>query len=296
MERAQLSLPVVVALGVIFVWRGLPWWRAMQQSPPPTPPPALQCGQEDALSGCFVSIPAGNFRMGAQATDPSQPGFDDASMPHEAPVHEVVMSPFWIQRFEVRVGDLRGCMDAGGCPSVGADHPALTQSDATPASHLSWNDAAAYCGWLGARLPTEAEWEFAARRSEGRRWPWGREPRCPAPPAGDPFGGKLTEDPKDCTQDGPVEDQMLPYTTPEGLVGMGGNLWEWTADWYAEDAYASSGGTDPQGPSAGDRRVQRGGSWMSMDPLDFRSANRGAMRPDARLNDVGARCVWGTDG
>jgi formylglycine-generating enzyme required for sulfatase activity len=292
--------PVLVAFAVVLVWKGLPWWRVLAESAPVdlSPPERLRCGAPEAEPACFVRVEGGSFLRGAQADDPGGPGYDPAAAPHEGPVRQVRVSGFWLQQNEVNVGTWRACVAAGACEEAevaGEEGYSTLRSgeERSPLNSLSWTGASQVCAWLGGRLPTETEWEFAARGPEGRRWPWGNEARCPAPDMADPLGGKGVQVPTSCAQDGPVQPALLPHRTPGGLTGMGGNLWEWTADWYAEGAYADGSDVDPPGPTRGDRRVQRGGSWTSVDPLDLRAAARGAMEPTLRLNDVGARCAFG---
>lgn len=290
--------PVGVALLVVFGWKVLPWLRAPEVVVEVAPPERLRCGAAEAGPACFVLIEGGAFERGAQATDPSGPGYDPAAALHEGPVRRVQVSRFWLLRDEVDVGTYQDCVAAGACEEAevaGEEGYSTWRSGQAraPLNSVSWQGAAQVCAWLGGRLPTETEWEYAARGAEGRRWPWGHEPRCPAPDLADPLGGRGVDEPTSCSQDGPVQPVLLPYLTAPGISGLGGNLAEWTADWYAADAYAAGSDVDPTGPPTGDRRVQRGGSWVSVDPLDFRAAARGALDPTLRLNDVGARCAFG---
>lgn len=268
------------------------------------PPPELRCGEAGAELDCFVKIPGGSFLMGVQATDPDAPGYDPDADVVEGPPHRVDLTPYWILRTEVTVGAYRRCVAAGACSEdevtatggFSTYYPATAERDAQrdqyPVNSVTWTGARAFCAWWGARLPTEAEWEFAARGTDGRRWPWGAEQRCAVPPADDGFvrlrSGPITE----CAQDGPARADALPDPSPYGLLGMAGNVWEWTLDGYAPDAYAAHSRRDPVAPDA-PTRAQRGGSWTATSPLELRTTVRGGLEPEAKLNDVGFRCVFG---
>jgi Uncharacterized conserved protein len=148
-------------------------------------PERWRCTEQVGFHGCFKPVAGGTFLMGAQSEDPMAPGYDPAARPEEGPPHAVTVSPFWLQIGEVSAGEYRLCLHDGGCRSeavlqeggfatVGDD-----QRLELPAVGVTWQGAVDYCTWLGGRLPTEAEWELAARGTEGRRFPWGDEPRCP---------------------------------------------------------------------------------------------------------------------
>jgi formylglycine-generating enzyme required for sulfatase activity len=247
--------------------------------------------------GCFLEVPAGAVRMGAQREDPAAPGYDAAAQAHEAPVRVVQVPRFWIQQAEVTAGLYRACVDGGGC-SVGdvlTEGAQATWADPAREKHpitgLTWDGAARVCAWLGGRLPTEAEWERAARGEGGRVWPWGDEPGCGYAP--DRTGRPSEAARASCADAGtrPVEDSAM--RSAFGLINMAGNVWEWTADWYGP--YDPAALTDPRGPTSGTHRVQRGGGWLSEAPEDLRASARAAVPPGQKLPDVGARCVWGGD-
>jgi formylglycine-generating enzyme required for sulfatase activity len=148
-----------------------------------------------------------------------------------------------------------------------------------PATQVSWYGAQAYCQWAGARLPTEAEWEKAARGIDGRLYPWGNEaPNCDKAQYGD-CGGMTV----------PVGSRPA-GASRYGVLDMGGNVWEWVADWYGPAYYSSSPAQNPQGPDSGERRVFRGGSW-GYPPAFLRTADRARNRPTYAGFNVGFRCA-----
>jgi formylglycine-generating enzyme required for sulfatase activity len=183
----------------------------------------------------------------------------------------------------------------------GADwqHPRGPESDLSgldnhPVVLVSWDDAAAFCEWRDTRLPSEAEWEKAARGDDGRTYPWGD----------DAISGEMVNFcDVNCDLDWKYVNTTDGYTdtspvgnypagaSPYGALDMAGNVWEWVADWYGEDYYSSAGANDnPVGPPFGRSRVLRGGSWYN-DERNIRAADRLASPPDNRGLDFGFRCA-----
>jgi formylglycine-generating enzyme required for sulfatase activity len=219
----------------------------------------------------MVHVPAGEFMMGS----------DKYGM--EQPVHTVYLEAFYIDKYEVTNARYRACVEAGACsqpdntdryndPSY-AEHPVV---------YVDWYQAEAYCQWAGKRLPTEAEWEKAARGTDGRTYPWGEGIDCDHAQYSEECGGQI------------VSVGSKPKgASPYGALDMAGNVWEWVADWYGKDYYSRSPGRNPPGPDSGTYKALRGGSYP--DGLGIgRSAIRGWYNPDAQYYYVGFRCARGS--
>lgn len=267
---------------------------------PGTLPGRYACEVEGAVGDCYVRVPAGTFLMGAQAADPSAPAHDEHARTDEGPPHRVTLPAYRILRREVSVRTFFHCVKDGWCAEDDvADVNALRAipedlSSLRPLTGLSWTGAARVCRWLGGRLPTEAEWERAARGDDGRRFPWGDDPGCGIASRTATMAGSdmVTER---CENDDVAAHGDLRGASPLGVQGMAGNVWEWTADWYGADAYARGDVHDPRGPAVGTARVQRGGGWTSVDAWELRSAARGSLEPGRQLPDVGVRCARDED-
>jgi formylglycine-generating enzyme required for sulfatase activity/serine/threonine protein kinase len=268
----------------------------------PAPPPPCGTG--------MVYIPGGQFFMGSN---------EPTDLPQEKPSHPVKLSPFCIDVTEVTTEAYVTCSDAGKClraskvnswkgiekhdsevydPLCNEREPAARAKH--PINCVDWKMAAAYCEAQGGRLPTEAEWEFAARGPDGRRYPWGDE---------DPTSVRLNACGSECLAWGKanhVEVKAM-YATddgyantapvgsfPEGKSRYGlqdvvGNVWEWVADWSAP--YTEESETDPKGPPKGTSRVIRGGAWNGAEPSWVRPTFRYWNDPATKSHGVGFRCA-----
>lgn len=221
----------------------------------------------------FVTIPEGSFWMG-----------DDQGRPDERPVHRVALDAVAVARTPVTNAQYAWFLaDTNAAPPHFWNDPALNEADA-PVVAVSWHEARAYCAWLSeecghrCRLPTEAEWERAARGGqEGQTFPWGANP----------LG--WTDDPARAAirQSGP---NAVGLSRPNGfgLYDMGYNVHEWCSDWYAPDAYQSAPERNPRGPASGRRRSSRGGAWRHQIQV-CRCAARSSLDPSFQYNDYGFR-------
>lgn len=240
--------------------------------------------------GEMVSIASGRFSMGCRST-PGVECEEDA-----LPVHSVRLPGFGLGRYEVTWDEYAGCVEAGGCSSIklsrcyvwseedgfvlGAPLDGRTVSARRPVVCVTWGQARRYCEWHGQRLPAEAEWERAARGDDDRQYPWGDEP--PTCDHATMHGCGV----------GPREVGSAPAgASPEGLHDLAGNVWEWTHDWYLDDAYRKVGSrARPGGPHYGDVKVVRGGSFYE-EAGDLRASYRYGLTPDYGYSTVGLRCA-----
>ena len=232
-------------------------------------PPAEIVGKDGAP---MVLIPAGEFTMG------SDKGDDD-----EQPIHKVFLDSFYIDKYEVTNGRFAKFVEAiqSEPPWGFADKETPVVRPDQPVRWVNWMDAIGYCLWVGKRLPSEAEWEKAARGPDGRAYPWGNDPPTPAHAV---FG--LKEGSDTVSAIGNRDKGRSPY----GVHDLAGNLYEWTTDWYDEQFYSKNPAINPKGPSEGTAKVQRGGSYIN-NPYRLRSSFRTKGDPTEHDPNVGFRCA-----
>jgi formylglycine-generating enzyme required for sulfatase activity len=235
---------------------------------------------KDKKGAVMRLVPAGEFKMGV------------ADAQQEArPVHTVYLDGFYIDKYEVTNTLYKACVDAGSCTSPKSVEYYQSPSYADfPVVNVDWNMANDYCTWRGGHLPTEAQWEKAARGTDERIYPWGNEISCKN---ANYFDNSI---PQDCggglVKVGTYTDGVSPY----GVYEMAGNVLEWVADWYDGDVpiddqyYTNSPASNPQGPATGDRKMVRGGSWRNI-PFDLRTTTRNWTPPTDFHFTIGFRCA-----
>ncbi len=233
----------------------------------------------------MIVIPAGKFSMGA-----------DDGRGNERPVHEVQLPAYAIDQFEVTMKLYDAFLQATGqTPPPLWDPEAVNAAGDRPAVGLTWNDAQAYCKWAGKRLPSEAEWEKAARGEDARRFPWGH--MQPFVDIANYNRGVWVSYPITLVNvKSGVKGMSIRHglktggKSPYGLYHMAGNAAEWVADWYDRTYYQQSPKEAPKGPKKGDKRVIRGGSW-SDTPVGIRSTARVSAEPTYQDQTLGVRCA-----
>jgi formylglycine-generating enzyme required for sulfatase activity len=251
----------------------------------------------DDFGATMVLVPAGEFQMGCD------PAHNDgySCRPDELPLHTVYLDDFYIDLYEVTTERFasflneRGNQEEGGVTWLMrggiyyvrrlSEREGIWQPEAVYADHpvvlVSWYGAKSYCEWRGARLPTEAEWEKAARGASGpRAYPWGDQ-------RANYTMANSIRSVDDTTPVGSYPSGASPY----GVLDMAGNVWEWVNDWYQSDYYGQSPTSNPPGPASGDYRVYRGGDYINTFDLLRVSGRAGSLEPDARHPRVGFRCA-----
>jgi eukaryotic-like serine/threonine-protein kinase len=249
-----------------------------------TSPPQAGDTQVSAIDGMvMVYVPEGEFLMGSASSDAQAPS-------DEKPQHTVYLDSFWIDRTEVTNAMYAKCVAAGDCDpprdtssSTRSTYYGNTQFANSPVIYVDWNDASAYCQWVGRRLPSEAEWEKAARGTDGRIYPWGNQ--AATCNLANYWVGN-TGCVGDTSQVGSYPDGASPY----GALDMAGNVLEWANDWYDANYYSISPSANPSGPSSGQYHALRGGAWSS-DGWFVRTADRDRNSSDYPYYNFGFRCL-----
>jgi len=248
----------------------------------------LEKTDPQGITAGMVLIPEGPFEMGTTESNTAKKD--------ETPVHRVYLKPFYIDRHEVTNRQYKKFIDTTGHPAPAVKNKSWARpynwTNNTypenradyPVVMVSWHDACAYAKWAGKRLPTEAEWEKAARGGRVNM--------------AYPFGNRLTFKQAGFNKGYVRGKKLEPAGTypPDnfGLYDMAGNVWEWCSDWYAENYYSVSPANNPQGPDNGTYKVFRGGSWIN-DKKFLRCAARGKNVPEYKSPALGFRCALTPD-
>lgn len=224
-----------------------------------------------------VYIPSGSFLMGAVDSL-------ETAEAQEKPQHTVYLNGFWMDQTEVTQGMYKLCISAGKCPDISQEQDPIAnfstvENDNHPVVNITWDQARNYCEQAGRRLPTEAEWEKAARGTDGRTYPWGETY----------VDGNLALYGKAFNGTRPV-DGYKSGASPYGLLDMIGNASEWVLDSYSETYYSVSSAQNPTGPENDDPKVFRGSSWKD-DVSLIRISRRSFANRDSKENDRGFRCA-----
>jgi len=247
-------------------------------SPSPTSPPSVSRYSDMAL------VPAGEFMMGCN------PDVDTGCPIDEKPYHKVYLDAFYIDKYEATVNQYTTCVQEGKCSKpktiglMGDCNWGDPQRGQHPMNCIGWEQAKVFCEWAGKRLPTEAEWEKAARGTDGRIYPWGNDtPNCSLAIMDDGGPG--------CRQKSTWPVGSKPNgVSPYGVFDMAGNVWEWTADSYQADYYLYSPAQNPKGPPENKLKVLRGGGWP-YKAYDLRVTRRHWSKQDEGSTRRGVRCV-----
>jgi len=287
--RTRILLPLAALFGLLLYWR--PWQ-----------PPIHIVERFNPTDGAvMVRVPAGKFRMGTSNAPEAKEEMLQKNWralgntllrtlrgeagSNEQPVHTVFLDTYWIYKNDVTVAQYRNYCKATGQQMPPA--PPWGWHDDHPIVNVTWQDATDYAKWAGAALPTEAQWEKAARGTDGRIYPWGNdwdETKCSNSVDGNACGTS------------PV-GSFPTGSSPYGCLDMVGNVWQWCADWYDEGYYKTSPTKNPSGPAIGRTRVLRGGSWDNNAPRNLRVTYRyGYSPPPNRNSDLGFRCVCAGSG
>jgi formylglycine-generating enzyme required for sulfatase activity len=304
-------IPKLTSILSLAFLAGCPASRPVKPQPTPgaLPPAVVKILPGDGRDPTPMAlIPAGPFLRG------SPPGHGEED---ERPQRVIALDAFAIDRYPVTVAQFRRCVAARACsapesekgcnyggvplapaapaaPAADEEAPAAPAAPASqpvpredhPVNCVSWSQAQSYCAWVGKRLPTEAEWEKAARGSDGRFFPWGNlDPSC------ERANYALGEE-KYCVAGGGTvaATAFEAAASPYGVVQMAGNVYNWVSDWHDREYYAVSPERNPTGAAVGKYRVVRGGSWFSR-AADLRLTMRGLIPPQASFNYVGFRCA-----
>jgi eukaryotic-like serine/threonine-protein kinase len=243
---------------------------------------STRIASEDGM--LMVYVPDGSYLMG------SDKSIDAQAQDTELPQHSVYLDAYWIDQTDVTNAMYARCVEAGSCTAP-QDTRSFTRSNYYgnslyadfPVIKVNWNQADAYCRWAGRQLPTEAQWEKAARGADGRIYPWGNtSPSCDL--------ANTTINGVGCVGDTSKVGSYKNGASPYGALDMAGNVWEWIADWYDDNYYQNMPLTNPTGPNSGQLRILRGGAFVLFGRT-ARSADRAGFDPNQQIDRIGFRCT-----
>lgn len=242
----------------------------------PTPTPAYNTSRDDVE---MILIPAGSFTMGSD---------DEDALTASRPAHEVTLKSYWIDRYEVSNAQYARCVEAKHCTdpksfssNTRPDYYTNKKYANYPVIHVDYYQATAYCTWAGKRLPTEAEWEKAARGNNGYIYPWGNKLPLEIPAQVNLFDEGDTA----------AVDSFPEGASPYGVYNMEGNVWEWTSDQYDAFYYSDSPSEDPHAVTGGNEYVIRGFSWAyPFSRLEITARNYSYILN--QTYDLGFRCAY----
>lgn len=300
-DAPTLPTSTPILLAVTQVWPQVtPAPPTSEPTPSSMPPVPARSIPDDAWTRpadgmVMVYVPQGTFQMGSTSDQieavlslceqyPDEYGKCKLeNFGGESPQHAVTLDAFWIDRTEVTNGQYALCVAQGTCRESRLASDPDYNGDNHPVAGIPWQDAAAFCAWVGGRLPTEAQWEYAARGPENRIYPWGIEFDCEA--------GNFWDDVTGCDDGYPGPAPVGSFAAGAswcGALDMAGNAWEWVRDSYG--SYPAGIQANPVGPDSGEERILRGGSWGYHAPF-VRTAFRYPVPPSANYLAVGFRCM-----
>lgn len=276
-KQRSMNIAIIIA-GIILIGIGVVINKQL-------PAPSKMISEKDGMT--LLYVPAGEFIMGAPYVNEPQESKTERGrfvIQNEDPQHMVTLDSFWIDQTEVTQEMYANCVAEGVCKEAFCGN----KGENKPVVCISRADAMNYCAWAGRHLPTEAQWEKAARGTDGRTYPWGNEPpTCDLAVINDGTGSGF------CDQDNivwPVGSKPK-GASPYGALDMAGNAWEWVADWFGAEYYAESPINNPSGPEKGQYGTVRGGGEFDYYWYDVRTTARVPSRLSWRDSNLGFRCA-----
>ena len=263
------------------------WSADAPATTPATQLPAVKVNPKDGAE--MVLIPAGEFLMGTSedqivVMQKANPDYKSEYFSNELPQHKVYLDAYYIYKTEVTVAQYRKFCKT--TKYAMPPEPPWKWQDTHPIVNVTWNDAKAYADWAGVILPSEAQWEKAARGDDGRIYPWGNDwdaGKC---------ANRINSDGEKGHIKGTHPVGSYPAgASPNGVMDMVGNVWEWCADWYSADYFKNAPAKNPTGPKTGKFRVEKGGSWADGNNYSIRGACRYSEGPGILNYDAGFRCA-----